>query len=85
MVWNYFGTFAQISYIGNFFHFYRLSLQATGVHTNHQFLATLEKVVELKIFRIFSTFFSFGMGARKLFNNSSLVWDDLIRIKEDIK
>ena len=49
------------------------------------FFATLQKVVELKIFQIFSTFFCFGMGARKLFNHSSLVWDDLIRIKEVIK
>ena len=85
MVWNYFGTFAQISYFGNFFHFYTLSLQATCVHTNHQFFATLQKVVEIKIFRFFPTFFGFGMGGRKLFHNSSLVWDYLIRIKEVIK
>ena len=52
---------------------------------NHQFFATLQKVVELKIFRFFPTFLWFGMGAQKLFKNSSLVWDDLIRIKEVIK
>ena len=52
--WNFFFTFTD------------LSLQATCVHTNHQFFTTLQKVVEQKFSEFFQSFFLLWHGSKKV-------------------